>query len=65
MRESALFYWFEALNGKESIIAKITEITDRVGLSQGIESVEVELLGTGKARLVRISTARAARMAGA
>ena len=54
MRESALFYWFEALNGKESIIAKITEITDRVGLSQGIESVEVELLGTGKARLVRI-----------
>jgi ribosome maturation factor RimP len=54
VRESALFYWLSSLNGKESIIEKITGITERVGLSQGIEPVEVELLGGGKARLIRI-----------
>lgn len=54
MRESALFYWFLALNGKQSIIEKVTEIVDRAGKPEGIETVEVELLGAGKSRVVRI-----------
>jgi ribosome maturation factor RimP len=36
------------------IIAKITEIAKRVGDSEGIEIVDVQLLGAGKARLLRI-----------
>jgi ribosome maturation factor RimP len=54
VRESALFYWSKALDGKNATVDKITEIAERVAGSEGIEVVEVELLGGGKARLVRI-----------
>ena len=43
-----------SLISKEAIIQKTIEITTRVGLSAGIEPVEVDLLGGGKARLLRI-----------
>lgn len=39
---------------RQEIIAKITEIARRVGDSEGIEIVDVQLLGAGKARLLRI-----------
>jgi len=39
---------------KEVIIAKVTEIAERVGRSEGIEIVEVQLLGGGGRRLLRI-----------
>jgi len=40
--------------GKEAIISKITEIAQRVGNSENIEIVDVELLGSGRGRLLRI-----------
>ena len=36
------------------IVAKIEEIAERVGESEGIEIVEVELKGGGKSRFLRI-----------
>src|SRR5271156_3850014 len=39
---------------RETIAAKITEIAQRVGEPEGLEIVDVEVLGGGKARLVRI-----------
>jgi len=39
---------------KELVVNKIREIADRVALSEGIEVVDVELLGGGGARLLRI-----------
>jgi ribosome maturation factor RimP len=39
---------------KEGVVEKIREIAERVGASEGIEIVEVELLGGGKHRLLRI-----------
>lgn len=39
---------------KEAIVNKITEIAERVAEPEGIEIVDVQLLGGGKARLVRI-----------
>ncbi len=39
---------------RQEIIAKITEVAERVGRSEGIEIVEVQLLGGGKARLLRM-----------
>lgn len=42
------------MNGRQAIVDKITEITSRVGKPEGIEPIEVELLGSGKSRLVRI-----------
>jgi ribosome maturation factor RimP len=39
---------------KELVVNKIREIADRVALSEGIEVVDVELLGGGRARLLRI-----------
>ena len=39
---------------KDAITETITQITDRVGRAQGIEPVEVEVLGGGKSRVVRI-----------
>ena len=39
---------------KEAIVKKITEIAERVAEPEGIEIVEVQLLGGGKARLLRI-----------
>ena len=41
-------------SNKDVISAKVTEITERVGRSDAIEVVEVQILGGGKARLVRI-----------
>ena len=40
--------------GKEAVVAKITEIARRVGEPEGIEIVEVQLLGAGKSRMLRI-----------
>ena len=42
------------MGNKAAIIEKIAEITSRVGHSEGIEVVEIELLGAGRARLLRI-----------
>lgn len=39
---------------REDIITKVTEITNRVGLDKGIETVEVDLVGSGRARVLRI-----------
>ncbi len=39
---------------KEEIVAKITEIAERVGMPEGIDIVEVQLLGAGRGRLLRI-----------
>jgi ribosome maturation factor RimP len=39
---------------REAIAAKIAEIAQRVGEPEGIETVDVEVLGGGRARLVRI-----------
>jgi ribosome maturation factor RimP len=39
---------------KEAVVEKVREITERVGASEGIEVVEVELLGAGKHRMLRI-----------
>jgi ribosome maturation factor RimP len=40
--------------GKEETIAKITEIAERVAGSEGLEIVEVQLLGAGRGRVLRI-----------
>ena len=40
--------------GREALIEQITAIADRVAEPQGIEIVEIELLGGGKQRLLRI-----------
>ena len=39
---------------KEEIVAKIEEIAERVADPEGIEIVEVQLLGAGRGRLLRI-----------
>src|ERR1700678_2870867 len=39
---------------KEEIVAKIAEIAERVAEPEGIEIVEVQLLGAGRGRLLRI-----------
>ena len=38
----------------DAIAARVTEIAERVGQSEGIEIVEVRLLGGGKGRVLRI-----------
>lgn len=43
-----------AHNSREAVIARVTEIVERVGLSEQIEVVDVEFSGAGKARLLRI-----------
>src|SRR5579871_5024912 len=40
--------------GKEETIAKITEIAERVAQSEGLEIVDVEFLGAGRSRVLRI-----------
>jgi ribosome maturation factor RimP len=40
---------------REAITGKVREIAERVGASEGIEIVEVQLLGGGGGRLLRIS----------
>jgi len=39
---------------RETVTAKVAAIADRVGHPQGIETVEVELLGGGNSRVLRI-----------
>ncbi len=39
---------------KVAVIEKVREIAERVGASEGIEVVEVELLGAGRHRVLRI-----------
>lgn len=43
---------------KEEIVARIWEIAERVAAPEGIEIVDVELLGAGRGRLLRISIDR-------
>ncbi len=38
----------------DAVVARVTEIAERVGQSEGIEIVEVRLLGGGKRRVLRI-----------
>jgi ribosome maturation factor RimP len=55
--ESPLFYCCKELlpgMSKEAIVEKITEIAERVAAPEDIEIVDVQLLGGGKARLLRI-----------
>jgi ribosome maturation factor RimP len=58
--ESPLFYWLAvrartmADQNRESIIQKVQEIAERVGMSEGIEIVEVQLLGGGRSRVLRL-----------
>ena len=40
---------------KEAVVRRVTEIAERVGGSEGIEIVEVELLGGGSRRVLRIT----------
>src|ERR1700722_10779505 len=40
--------------GKEETVAKITQIAQRVGDPEGIEIVDVQLLGAGRGRVLRI-----------
>jgi len=61
VRESALFYWLKLEHerrmpesNRDAIAGRITEIVERVAHPAGIEVVEVQVLGGGKARLVRI-----------
>lgn len=39
---------------REAIVARVAEITNRVGAPQGIETVETQLLGGGNSRVLRI-----------
>src|SRR6202789_3726216 len=39
---------------REEVTAKVLEIAERVGASEGLEIVEVQMLGGGGARLLRI-----------
>jgi ribosome maturation factor RimP len=39
---------------REAVTAKVMEIAERVGASQGIEIVDVQLLGGGGARVLRL-----------
>ncbi len=41
-------------NSTNQIVERVGEIAERVGASEGIEVVEVQLAGAGKSRLLRI-----------
>jgi ribosome maturation factor RimP len=41
-------------NSKTTVVEKIREVAERVGGSEGIEIVDVQLLGGGRARTLRI-----------
>lgn len=41
-------------SSRERIIGRVTEIAEQAGASEGIEIVDVQVLGGGKARVVRI-----------
>jgi ribosome maturation factor RimP len=58
--ESPLFYWDGmALQMKEAIMSKVREIAERVGGSEGIGIVDVELAGGGGSRVLRITIDKA------
>lgn len=40
--------------GRDAVIEKVNAIAERVGASEGIEVVEIQLAGAGKGRLLRI-----------
>ena len=42
------------VTSREDIVARTVEIAQRVGNSEGIEIVDVQFLGSGKARVLRI-----------
>jgi ribosome maturation factor RimP len=42
------------LKTKEMVVEKVREIAERVGASEGLEIVDVQLLGGGRARVLRI-----------
>src|SRR5258708_10671369 len=46
--------------GREEIVEKITQIAQRVGDPEGIEVVDVQLLGAGRGRVLRIFIDRGA-----
>jgi ribosome maturation factor RimP len=46
--------WVEKQMSREEVTAKVQEIAERVGASEGLEIVEVQMLGGGGARLLRI-----------
>jgi ribosome maturation factor RimP len=53
--ESPLFYCFARnMADRTSVIEKVQEIAERVGTSEGLEIVDVQLLGGGGSRLLRI-----------
>ena len=53
-----------SVTGREEIVAKITEIAQRVATPEGIEIVEIQLLGAGKGRVLRIYIDRPDRQQG-
>ena len=44
----------EMVADREEIVAKVSQIAERVGGSEGIEIVDVELLGAGRGRVLRV-----------
>jgi ribosome maturation factor RimP len=56
VRASALFYWSILMSqlNRDAITARIKEIAEGVGTENGIEVVEVDLLGGGSSRMLRI-----------
>lgn len=57
MGESPLFYWpvhLESMADRTAVVDKVREIAERVGGSEGVEIVDVQLLGGGNGRVLRI-----------
>jgi len=55
--ESPLFYWirpFCNMADRTAVVEKVREIAERVGGSEGVEIVDVQLLGGGNSRVLRI-----------
>src|SRR5580698_11670153 len=54
--ESPLFYWFAYLRmaDRMAVVEKVREIVERVASSEGVEVVDVQLLGGGNSRVLRI-----------
>ena len=54
MRASALFYCSSEMKNQGDLVNTITEVAEEVGRREGIEIVELQLLGGGRARVLRI-----------
>ena len=57
--ESPLFYWAHSQGwmpdrNREAVARRVTEVAERVARSENIEVVEVQFLGAGRSRLLRI-----------